>query len=155
VARGDHRRGRLAAVAAWLVLPLAVLAATGWLYLIRDNGTLGFGPRVDGALPLQQLAGNDAQRLSLVVLAWLPAGAAAAAALAAGTRLGRFARTAVVTLFTFVVLVVAGAAADDVARNAPPLTSHLLAQRHRDAVWIAAGLAALGAVMVGRRPRPG
>ena len=136
------------------MLPLVVVAATGWLYLIRGSSVLGLGPRIGGALPLQQLAGNDAQRLSLVVLAWVPAGAAAAAALAWGTRLGRAARTAAVTLFTFVVLVVAGAAADAVALNEPPLTSHLLDQRHRAATWVATGLVALGALMVGRRRRP-
>lgn len=143
-----------AAAAAWLTLPLAVVAAIGWLYLIRDTAVLGFGPKVNGALPLQQLAGNDAQRLSLVVLAWVPAGAAAAAALAAGTRLGRAARVAAVTLFTFAVLVVAGAASDSIALNEPPLTSHLLDQRERAATWVATLLVALGALMIGRRRRP-
>ena len=51
----------LGALGAMLV---AVAAGTGWLYLLRELHVLTLGPRLGGALPLQQLAGGDASRSS-------------------------------------------------------------------------------------------
>src|SRR4051794_41252843 len=77
------RRG----VAAVLVPVLATLAGVGWLYLLKDVGLLDAGPAVGGALPLERLAGDDAQPLLRVLAAWIPAAAAGAAALSALTQL--------------------------------------------------------------------
>jgi hypothetical protein len=136
------------------VLPLTVLVATGWMYLLRDSGILDVGPRIAGALPLQQLAGNDAQPLLSMALAWLPAGAAAALALMAVTRLNRLGRAVATALATFSELVVLGAASDASAIS-DPFPTHLGAQLQRPATWVATGLAVAGALMVRRRGRAG
>jgi hypothetical protein len=134
-----------------------VLGATGWLYLLRDVGALDAGPYVRGALPLQQLAGGDAQPLLRVVLAWLPAGVVAGLALARLTRLGLVARAAVVALTSALLLVGAGAA-EDAAAISDPVPSHLVAQLERPANWIAVALLVTGSFLAGRRrssPRRG
>ncbi|MDX6671315.1 MAG: hypothetical protein QOI91_1678 [Solirubrobacteraceae bacterium] len=128
---------------------LAVLGATGWLYLLRDVGALDAGPRVRGALPLQQLAGGDAQPLLRVVLAWLPAGVIAGLALARLTRLGRAARAATVALVSGLLLVGAGAA-EDAAAISDPVPSHLAAQLQRPANWVAVALLVTGSLLAGR-----
>lgn len=121
---------------------------------MRDSPALSLGPLVPGALPLQQLAGNDAQALSLLVLAWVPAGALGATALSAGTRLRPAVRAATAAAFTYAVLFVAGAASDAVARNDPPF-AHVSDQLHRAATVVATALVAVGALMVRRRLRAG
>src|SRR5205085_604507 len=80
------------------VTVVATAAGVGWLYLLFQWGALDAGPHVSGALPLQQLAGNEAQPLLRVAVAWLPAGVAAGAALTALTRMGWVARGAEVGL---------------------------------------------------------
>jgi hypothetical protein len=128
---------------------LAVLGATGWLYLLRDVGALDAGPRVRGALPLQQLAGGDAQPLLRVVLAWLPAGVIAGLALARLTRLGLAARAATVALVSGLLLVGAGAG-EDAAAISDPVPSHLVAQLQRPANWVAVALLVTGSLLAGR-----
>jgi hypothetical protein len=133
---------------------LAVLGATGWLYLLRDVGALDAGPRVSGALPLQQLAGEDAQPLLRVVLAWLPAGVVAGLGLARLTYLGVVARAGVVALTAGLLLVGAGAA-EDAAAISDPVPSHLLAQLQRPGNWAAFVLLVTGSFLAGpRRPPP-
>src|SRR4051794_5622523 len=49
----------------------AVVAGTGWLYLLRHTSVLAVGPSFRGALPLQQLAGGSAQPLGRMAAAWI------------------------------------------------------------------------------------
>ncbi|MGE5272643.1 MAG: phosphatidylglycerol lysyltransferase domain-containing protein [Verrucomicrobiota bacterium] len=68
--RAALRTGSLAAA---LLAGLAVVvAATGWLYLLRPVGN--FRPRVGDALPLDELARRGATSLVLFVAVWLAAG---------------------------------------------------------------------------------
>jgi hypothetical protein len=129
---------------------LAILGGTGWLYLLRDVGVLNAGPRVRGALPLQQLAGGDAQPLLRVALAWLPAGVVAGLALARLTRLGAAGRAAVVAVTAAVLLAAAGAA-EDAAAISDPIPSHLSAQLGRPGNWAAVVLLVMGSLLAGRR----
>jgi hypothetical protein len=128
----------------------AVVGAVGWLYLLRDLGALRLGPDVAGALPLQQLAGGDAQPLLRLALAWIPTGAVAARALAAGTALTPRLRAAAVALVAWVLLVVVGAVSDAAAISAS-VPSHLPAQLARPGTWVAAGLMLAGALLVRSR----
>jgi hypothetical protein len=153
-------------VPAWLAVVLAVFAGTGWLYVLRDSSALAIGPRIVGALPLQQLAGNDGQPLAALVVAWLPAGALAGAALARWTRVSRAGIALGVAAVAMVLLFAAGAASDAAAISEPVFT-HLGAQLGRTGTWTAIGLMALGSLLGastrgarargagGRRPRPG
>lgn len=126
--------------------------AVGWLYLLRDVGVLNLGPRVPGALPLQQLAGGDDQPLLRLLVVWLPAGALAAAVLAFR---GRLLRTVVaIALFTAVVLIVAGTLSDAAAIS-DPVATHVTAQLTRPGTLVAVALIALGALAGGWASRPG
>jgi hypothetical protein len=129
------------------IAAIAVVAGVGWLYLLRDAGLLSLGPRVHDALPLQQLAGDDGQPLLRMAGAWLPTGAAAAAALAR-LRVGHPA--AVVTATGLLMLVLTGAASDAVV-SSERLLSDLLPQSTRAGVWVALVLLTVGAALAGRR----
>lgn len=80
---GVRRPLRLAggASAGIVVAVGGVLAGTGWLYMLRGLGWLGFGPRIGDALPLLQLAGFDGQPLARVLVAWALTGGLAGLAL--------------------------------------------------------------------------
>jgi hypothetical protein len=132
-----------AAAAAVLVI---TVAGVGWLYLLRAAHVLGIGPRVTEALPLQRLAGSDAQPLGRVLAAWLPAGMVAGVALRAIGVRRRAVRAVSAGLPCAVLLLVFGAAADAITET-DPLGSHLAAQPHRLAIWLAAALVALGAAL--------
>ncbi len=142
------RLGRGAA--AGLVVVVAVVAGVGALYLLRGEGTLGLGPRIPGALPLQQLAGGDAQPLVRMALAWIPAGLVAGLALGSLTRLRAAARAAVAALVSAVLLLLAGAVSDAVAVSAP-LHAHLVPQLSRTGTWAAVTMFALAALASFRR----
>jgi len=132
-----------------IAVPLALAAITvagvGWLYLLRDMGALGAGPRVPDALPLQRLAHGDAQPLLRLVAAWLPAGALAGWLLRALTPV---VRAALACACVLAFLLVAGAALDALTAN-EPVTRHLAAQPGRAATWIAAALVAIGSLTPG------
>lgn len=131
------------------------IAAEGWLYLLRRAGVLELGPSLSGALPLEQLAGADAQPLVRMVAAWAPAGAVAAAVLAWLVPYRRAARAAIVTAGFALVLVAAGAASDAVATS-EGIVGHVAAQPARPGTWAAVGIAALGSLLPpDRRPRRG
>jgi hypothetical protein len=133
-------------VVAVVIAGLAVLAGVGWLYLLRGAGLLGVGPRLHGALPLQQLAGDDGQPLLRIAGAWLPTGAAAAAALL----LLRVRRpVAVVAAVAMAMLLLTGAASDAVV-NSERVTSHLLPQLTRPGLWAALVLMTAGAALAVR-----
>lgn len=131
---------------------LCVLGAVGWLYLLRHVAFLDAGPRVAGSLPLQQLAGEDAQPLLRLIIAWVPAGAAAAALLGGWAGLRPVATLLTVACVSAVLLVAMGAASDAAAIS-ETVRSHVPAQFTRAGNWAAAGLFALGALVV-TRARP-
>jgi hypothetical protein len=131
------------------VAAVAVAGGVGWLYELRGAGVLGLGPHFGGALPLQQLAGDDAQPLLRMAAAWLPAGAMAGFGLAA---LGRLPRPLLTTaLIGAALLTTAGAESDAIARSLS-LTGRLLPQLARPGLWAALVLLTIGAAFV-TRPR--
>src|SRR5439155_15383489 len=70
-----HRALRAAGGAlGWFLAVLAIVGGVGWLYLIRDVHVLAHGPKVSGALPLEELASKGSQPLLRMAVAWLPAG---------------------------------------------------------------------------------
>lgn len=127
----------------------AVCAGTGWVYLLRQGHDLAVGPSVNGALPLQQLAGGDAQPLMRMVVAWLPAGIAAGVALGALTRLSRPLRVAIAAVVGAVLLLVASAVSDSIAQN-DAVREHVSAAFSRQAIWLAVALLAIGALIAPR-----
>ncbi len=128
-----------------LAVVASIVAATGWLYLLRDVGALALGPHIAGALPLQQLAGSDDQPLARQACAWLPAGALAGAALAGTTRLGLAGRAVAIALGCWSLLIVSGAVADAAAIS-DTVFSHLPAQLGRGGTWTAVALMVIGSL---------
>jgi type IV secretory pathway VirB2 component (pilin) len=135
------------AVAVLAVVVAAVAGGIGWLYALRHVGALKAGPHLEDALPLQRLAGGAAQPLLRVVVAWLPAGLAAGVGVGLVSRLRRPARGLAVFVLAL-ALVIAVAAASDSVTHSEPIRRHLHEQPHRAVTWLAAGLMALGAVLV-------
>lgn len=134
------------AVAVVLVVVGATAAGVGWLYVLRKSGVLDAGPRLAEALPLQRLAGGATQPVGRLVVAWLPTGLAAGIGLGLVSRLRRVGRAVAVFAIGLAVLLAAGAASDAVT-SSEPIRRHLREQPHRAAIWVAAGLMALGAVV--------
>ena len=135
------------------VLSLVALAAgVGVLYLIRTLSPLGIGPEIRGALPLQQLAGGEAQPLLRMIIAWVPAGLVAGLALGSLTNVGPRVRTATLAALAAALLLIAGAAADSIAVT-DPLRPHLLPQLARPGTWMAIVLFTLGSLLAGRLER--
>jgi hypothetical protein len=128
-------RGALAG----LVAVAAIVAAVGLLYEIRSVSALSAGPDVRGALPLQQLAGGEAQPLLRMAIAWVPAGFIAGLALTRITKLRPLTRGVLLGVAAAFLLFVAGAAADAIAIS-DPLGPHLMPQLARPATWVAVGL---------------
>ena len=148
---GAQRAGKAllqasAFVAACLCVVVAVVAGTGWLYLLREFHGLAAGPRFDGALPLQQLARGDAQPLLRMIVAWLPAGLALGASLGLLTRLPRLIRAAVTAFGSAVLLLLASAVSDAIAEN-DSVSTHVSNAFSRDGVWLAVGLVACGVLI--------
>jgi uncharacterized membrane protein (Fun14 family) len=145
---------RTRALAGWLVAVLAVPAGIGVLYLERRLAVLDLGPRIPGALPLQQLAGGEDQPLLRLVVAWVGAGALAGLALGHATRARPLPALALLGALSLGLLLAAGAGADAVAvsdRVAP----HLLPQLHRAATWVSTLLLLVGAGLSSRLARRG
>jgi hypothetical protein len=134
-----------------LVLAVAAVAlpldALGWLYLVRGE-SMGAGPALAGALPLDQLAGHDAVALAPFALVWL----------AVGTVLGLAARAAALRQVAAVALVGAGVGVTVLATTGMsivftqqiPVGQGLHAAVRVAAVYLAAGLAAVGAALIQR-----
>jgi hypothetical protein len=133
---------------------LAVCAGMGWLYLLREAGALDAGPRLFGALPLEQLARGDDQPLLRVTVAWVPAGVAAGVALAWATGWGRLGRTITVGLLGFAVLFATGAVSDAVAVN-ETVASKLGGQFSHGGIWVEATCLVIGSLLIGRRSSAG
>lgn len=90
-----------------VVVVAGLLIGSGWLYVLRSLGWLGWGPHIGNALPLLQLARSDGQPLARVVVAWLPAGVLAGTVVAGWSRVRRVGMTGQVG----VVLLLVGAQA--------------------------------------------
>ncbi len=134
----------LRSVAGWVLAFLAVPAGIGFLYLMRRSGALDIGPGVHGALPLQQLAGGDAQPLARVIVSWLAAGLVAGAAVAHVSRVRAVVGLIGLALLGALLLLAAGAGADTVAIS-DNLGPHLAPQLSRPGTWVAVALFVLGA----------
>ena len=133
--------------AGWMIATVSVVAGVGLTYLLRDAAVLDFGPRVKGALPLQQLAGGESQPLARLAIAWLCAGAVAGLALATLTRSRTLPRTVGLALLAATLLLLAGAASDAVAVS-EPLGPHLIPQLSRAGIWVADTLLVSGSLAV-------
>ena len=126
---------------------LVVAAATGWLYVARNVGLLAVGPRVAGALPLEQLARADDQPLLRLVVVWVPAGLVAAALLSRWARLPWPAVLVAIAAIAFVLLVAAGAVSDAVAIS-DAVGPHVSPQLTRPGTLVAVGLMLVGGLPV-------
>jgi hypothetical protein len=141
-------------VAGLALVLLAACAGMGWLYLLREAGALDAGPRLSGALPLEQLARGDDQPLLRVVFAWVPAGVAAGVALAWATGWDRGRRALAIGLLGFVVLFATGAVSDAVAVN-ETVVSKLGGQFSHGGLWIEVACLVIGSLLIGRRSSAG
>lgn len=130
---------------AWVLAIAVILAGIGWLDLLRRQGLAGVGPRVPGALPLEQLAANDAQPLLRLMAAWLPVGALSARALAAGSRLSTHGQIVALVFVAALLLGFVGAVSD-AATISGPLSEHVLPQLWRAGTVVAVVLIGLGAM---------
>jgi hypothetical protein len=133
----------LAAVVLGVVAPVA---GVGLLYLLRSAQIGGGGRSIAGSLPLEQLAGADAQPLARVALAWLAVGLATGALLAAFTRTTRFVTLFVVAVLAEAVLIVTAAMSNAVAYN-QPLLSRLGSPLHDVGTWLAVAFLVIGAAV--------
>jgi hypothetical protein len=131
--------------AGWMIATASVVAGVGLTYLLRGAAVLDFGPRVGGALPLQQLAGGETQPLARMAVAWLCAGGVAGLALAALTRWRIVTRTVGLALLAAGLLLSAGAVSDAVAVS-DSLGPHLAPQFSRAGTWVADALLVAGAL---------
>ncbi len=104
-----------------------------------------------GALPLQQLAHDDAQPLARLLLAWLPAGLAGALVVAARTRVAAALQLAAIA---WLLLFVSGALSDAIA-DSTPVADHLGDQLTRPGTLVAVGLIAAAALLVPPAARRG
>lgn len=153
--RERYARAALAGLARTARLGLALLsglavvvAATGWLYLLRPFGP---EPQVGEALPLDELARRSSTSLLLFVGVWA----------LAGLLLGRIARWAGAERLTAALLLALGVGLWDyletgvailVVRQIPAHDAFASAAALR-AVYLPAALAALGGALVGRPRR--
>jgi S-formylglutathione hydrolase FrmB len=126
-----------------------VAGGLGALYLLRTSDLLGAGPRLAGALPLQQLAGDAAQPLLRLFAAWGSAGAVAAVVLRGLGGVGWRAAALAPPLLGAVVVVATGAESDAVVVS-ERFAGHLAAQPERPALWAAVALLAAGSVLGSR-----
>jgi hypothetical protein len=131
---------------ACLAVIVTVVAGTGWLYLLRRTHDLAFGPTFQGALPLQQLAGGDAQPLPRMVVAWLPAGLALGVVLGVGTRMARPTRAALAAVGSAILLVASAALSDAIAQN-DPVKAHISSALSTSGTWLAVALIVAGVLI--------
>jgi hypothetical protein len=137
----------------WVVAVSCIVAGVGWLDLLRRGGVLPIGPRIPGALPLEQLAANDGQPFVRMLLAWLPVGALAGHALAQGSR-ATPRRGALGLAAVAAGLLAAVGAGSDAATISGPLSEHALPQLWRAGTLVAVAIIATGALVVLERGRP-
>lgn len=151
--RGTARRALVTAAGGAFAVVATVaflIAATGLLYLLRDQSWLAAGPKLADALPLLVLAGHDAQPLTLVALTWLAAG------VGLGATLGRtrpWIRALVAGTLALLLVPFAADAAVALARNLR-LSAVLTHTLPGPGAWLEAALFTLGA-WAPRRLEPG
>jgi hypothetical protein len=133
-------------LAALLLGLLAAGAGIGLLYLLRSAHIAGSGPNVAGALPLEQLAGADAQPLVRLALAWLAVGVVTGALLAAFTRTSRVVTLLLAAVVAQAVLIVSAGVSDAVAYDLP-LMSRLDPPLHDAGTWLAVAFLLIGAAV--------
>jgi hypothetical protein len=155
--QSSERPHRALQVVAWLVAVVAVGAGLGWLYLLRDSSLLAVGPKLRGALPLEELASRDAQPLLTMAVAWLPAGFAAGLALALAVRRPHAGWIAVACgALAFAILFSTTAGSEAVSQN-ERLAVHVGPALQRPGLWAAVVLTVIGslpaAAVAARRPR--
>jgi len=126
-------------LAAWVLALLSIAVGTGVLYLLRGAATLRTGPAVGYALGFQQLAGDAAQPLGRVALAFAGAGIAAGLAFALLTRLRAESGALIAAGTCWLLGIGTGAAADSIAQNVP-FWPRLAPQLGREASWVTAGI---------------
>lgn len=132
---------------------VCVVAAVGWLYLLRPVGVLALGPGIPGALPLQQLAGQDDQPLLRLAVVWVPSGAVAALLLRRPGGIRPAVALAIIAAVAAVLLVASGAVSDAVAVN-EGVGTHVTPQFTRAGTLLALVFMLAGALPVlRRRPR--
>jgi len=150
--RRDARpmRGPALALGALLLLFVAVGAGFGWLDLIRAHGArAGGGPLVDDSLPLRRLAGQSAQPLARVALAWVSVGLGAGLLLGGFSRIRRLALLAPCSLIALLVASQAAYAVEETQNFA----STLFGRTPGVGPLLEATLLTLGAIVIPRRPR--
>jgi len=125
--------------AAWLLVVLSIAAGTGVLYLLRGGDVLAAGPSVGDSLGFQQLAGDAAQPLARVALAFAGAGVAAGLAFALLTRLRAESGALIAAATCWLLGIGTGAAADSIAQNVP-FWPRVAPQLGRQASWVTAGV---------------
>ena len=128
-----------------------VVAATGWLYLIRPHVSLP-GPAVGDALPLDELSKHSGVSLLLFVAVWAPAGLL----LGLLARLVRLERSTSALVLAFGVGLwgyLATGVAILIVRQVPAHEAFDAASRIR-AVYVPAALAGLAGALTGLSKRP-
>jgi hypothetical protein len=129
-----------------LLSVVALCAGVGWLYLLRDLGALAIGPKLSGALPLEELASRGAQPLLRMILAWLPAGFTIGLAFAICTRFRAVAVAVSAGLLALFVLGSTTAASEAVSRN-ERLSEHVWPALAQPGVWAAVAIVVTGSVL--------
>jgi hypothetical protein len=122
---------------------LAPVAGVGLLYLLRGAHIAGTGSHIRGALPLESLAGDDAQPLARVALAWLPVGLVTGALFAVFTRTPRLLTLVVAMVIAGVVLVVNVGVSISIENN-ESLTKHLHRGFDVAGPWVSLSLLVIG-----------
>jgi hypothetical protein len=118
----------------------------GWLYLLRDVRALAVGPKLSGALPLEELASRGAQPVLRVILAWLPAGFTIGLAFALCTRFRGAAVGASAGVLALVVLGSTTAASEAVSRN-ERLSEHVWPALAQPGVLAAVAIVVMGSIL--------
>ncbi|MGC9974342.1 MAG: hypothetical protein ABSC36_02975 [Gaiellaceae bacterium] len=129
---------------------LVVIAATGWLYLLRPRLS-GLGPGVRDALPLDQLAGHSNVSLLLFILTWGFAGAAIGG-IAALARIERLTAGFLAALLTGAWIYASTGISIAIVRQIP-VKNAFSAVVHSPSLYLAALLCGLGGALFGRAPR--
>ena len=133
---------------------LAIVGGVGWLYLIRDVHVLAHGPKVSGALPLEELASKGSQPLLRMAVAWLPAGFAGGLALALGTRLRAVSVAVSTGVLALLILGTTTAASEAVSHN-ETFVSYVRPALHRSGLWTAIAFTVIGSILAVAAARAG
>lgn len=115
---------------------------------------LDIGPKVAGALPLEELAARGSQPLVRMAIAWLPAGFAAGLALVLSTRLRPAAVAVASGALALLILGSTTAASEAVARS-ESFSEHIRPALHRSGLWTAVVFTVIGSILAVAAAKPG